>query len=288
MNGSAIRELFARALYDCDMAHYAWATDIHLDFLVNQPNKLLGFMESLVKTNPTGIFLTGDLSIAKDVVYHLSALERVVQRPIYFVLGNHDYYGSSIQEIRKTMRELNSISPFLRYMPLMPYYALSSKTAVVGHDGWYDAFYGADSHSRLQMRDWQAIHEFREVNGNIATIVSVARKLAFDGVQHVHDGIKRAVRYHKNIIVLTHYPPFREAYVSAGNAENDDACPWFTSKMMGDMLLDASRSFPQHTFTVLCGHTHAKFSGKIKDNLTVHVGGAEYYQPALQNLIEVV
>ena len=62
--------------------------------------------------------------------------------------------------------------------------------------------------------------------------------------------------------------------------------PWFTSKMMGDMLMDASKAFPQHTFTVFCGHTHGKFDGKITDNLSVHVGGAEYNKPGLQGTFE--
>lgn len=273
--------------YDCGMAKYAWATDIHLDFLANRPQELITFAESLIKDGPTGIFLTGDISTAKNVVYHLSALEKVVQRPIYFVLGNHDYYGSSIEQVRKTMRELSNASPFLRYMPTMPYYGLSPSTAVIGHDGWYDGYYGDWQTSSFGMNDWSAIHEFREVQGNKATIVSVARKLAHEGVTHCHNAIKQAVRYHKNIVLLTHIPPFRESHIFQGKIGDDNTQPWFTSKMMGDMLLDASKAFPSHTFTVLAGHTHGKYSGKIKDNLIVNVGGAEYYQPALQGLVEV-
>lgn len=269
------------------MTYYAWATDTHLDFLANQQNAFLNFAESLVKDNPTGVFLTGDISTAKGLILHLSQIERVVQRPIYFVLGNHDYYGGSIEQVRKAMRELGNTSQFLRYMPTMPYYALSPSTAVVGHDGWYDAYHGDWQGSTFQMPDWTAIHEFREINGNKATIVTQARKLAFEGVTHIHDGIKKAVRYHKNIIILTHYPPFKESHIYQGRVGDDSAQPWFTSKMLGDVLLDASKAFPTHTFTVLAGHTHGQFSGKIRDNLLVNVGGAEYNQPKLQGLVEV-
>jgi 3',5'-cyclic-AMP phosphodiesterase len=76
------------------MSSYAWATDTHLDFLKDDNQRLIQFAESLVLTNPTGIFLTGDISVASKLVFHLSAIERVVQRPIYYTLGNHDYYGS--------------------------------------------------------------------------------------------------------------------------------------------------------------------------------------------------
>jgi predicted phosphohydrolase len=269
------------------MARYAWATDTHLDFLNNNPQAFLNFAESLKQGDPTGIFLTGDISTAKNLVLHLSQIEKVVQRPIYFVLGNHDYYGSGVEAMRKSMKELSNMSQFLRYMPTMPYYGLSPATAVVGHDGWYDACYGDWQNSNFSMTDWNAIHDFKEVNGNKATIVSLARKLAHEGVTHVQNGIKQAVRYHRNIIILTHYPPFKESHIYQGKVGDDGAQPWFTSKLMGDMLLDASRVFPNNTFTVLAGHTHGRFSAKIRDNLQVNVGAAEYNAPTVQGLIEV-
>ena len=75
------------------MSKFGWATDIHLDFLGDDNKRLIEFAEGLVRESPTGLFLTGDLSVTQKLVYHLSAIERVVQRPIYFVLGNHDFYG---------------------------------------------------------------------------------------------------------------------------------------------------------------------------------------------------
>jgi Icc protein len=270
------------------MASYAWATDVHLDFLRDDNQRLIRFAESLIAQNPTGIFLTGDISVAAKLVFHLSAIERVVQRPIYYVLGNHDYYGSSIENVRKGMRELTNASPFLRYMPTMPYYSLSQSTAVVGHDGWYDALFGDWQSSSFGMQDWTAIHDFLPVNGAKATIVSLARKLAHEGVTHMMNGIKQAVRYHTNIVVLTHYAPFAQSHVHDGKPGDKNAMPFFTSKMCGDMLLDAARTYQKVNFNVLCGHTHGKSDLKISDNLAVHVGGAVYNQPTLQGLIEVV
>lgn len=270
------------------MATYAWATDIHLDFLQSDAQRIIKFAESLITSNPAGIFLTGDLSRAKSLVYHLSALEKVVQRPIYFVLGNHDYYGGSIEDVRKMMRDVAQVSPFLRYMPTMPYYALTPSTAIVGHDGWYDAFHGNWKTSQFEMNDWHAIKEFTMVNGSRSTIVEYSRKLAHEGVVHVHNGIKQAVRYHNNIIIATHYPPFKEAHIFEGRIGDDGAQPWFTSKMMGDMLLDAANAFPHVKFTVLAGHTHGKADYKPASNLYVHVGAAEYNQPQLQGTIDVV
>ena len=270
------------------MGKYAWATDIHLDFLKDDNRRIIQFGEGLVKDSPTGIFLTGDLSVAARLPFHLGALEQIAKRPIYFVLGNHDYYGARIEDVRKRMRALTNASPFLRYLPTIPYVALTPTTAVLGHDGWYDAIYGEWKNSSFNMTDWTAIHDFIEVNGAKSTIVGLARKLAHEGVLHVQESIKQAVRYHRNIIILTHYPPWAQAHQHEGKQGDWNAAPWFTSKMMGDMLLDAAKAYPQVKFTVLAGHTHGRYDGQIANNLEVHVGGAEYNAPALQGLVEVL
>lgn len=280
------------------MGKYAWCTDVHLDFLQGSDDKLVKFANELIVGDPTGIFMTGDISVAPSLVYHLSVIERVVQRPIYFVLGNHDYYGNSTEAVRKTMREVSNMSQYLKYMPVTPYVPLTQTTAVVGHDGWYDALLGDWQNSTFAMTDWMSIHDFLPASGgklgmqtgagfNKGSIVAQARKMAHEGVLHVQNGIKKAVRFHKQIVVLTHFPPFAESHIFQGKVGDANAMPWFTSKLMGDMLLDAARSFPNTGFIVLAGHTHGEYHGNVLKNLAVHVGGAEYGQPKLQNLIDV-
>src|SRR5712691_7165565 len=177
------------------MSKYAWCSDVHLDHLSSE-DQIIGFSKKLIADNPTGIFITGDISNAKQVVYHLSVMEKVVQRPIYFVLGNHDYYGGDIEGVRKTMLELSNLSPFLKYMPTMPYVGLSPTTAVVGADGWYDAQFGDWQRSRFMMSDWQYIQNFVPHSGGSKVmakgmllakgdIVTLARKLAHEGVMHI-------------------------------------------------------------------------------------------------------
>ncbi len=146
------------------MAKYAWATDIHLDH-IDDDVRLVDFAKSLIVTEPSGIFITGDISVAPRLVYHLSVIERVCQRPVFFILGNHDFYGGEIEPIRKSMRDLSNLSQFLRYMPLSPYVALTPGTALVGHDGWYDAMYGDANRSKFFMNDWGAIKDFVQHSG---------------------------------------------------------------------------------------------------------------------------
>lgn len=284
--------------YSSVMSKYAWATDCHLDH-VSSNEKLIAFAEKLVATEPPGIFITGDISNAKQLVYHLSAIERVCQRPIFFVLGNHDYYDGEIEPVRKSMRELSNMSRYLKYLPLTQYVTLTPNTALVGHDCWYDAQFGDPLHSRFMMNDWAMTKDFLQHSGgrkflienrtvrDRASLISQVQRLARDGVQHIHDGIKAAVRQHKNVIVLSHYPPFQEAHIYQGKVGDADAQPWFTCKMLGTMLLDAAKAYPNVNFTVLAGHTHGQYDGKPVPNLEVHVGEAAYGRPDVSGLIEV-
>lgn len=270
------------------MGRFAWATDVHLDFVSD--DSAVAFGRSLIAADPEGIIITGDISTADKLVRHLSLLESVVKRPIYFVLGNHDYYGSSTTKVRETMKELSNISQYIRYLPLSAYTTLSPGACIIGHDGWYDAGNGNWKTSTFAMSDWTYIQDFAivsESGRNLTKIVEVSQKLAHEGVMHVHNAIKGATRYYKSIVVATHVPPFAESHIHEGKVGDADAQPWFTSRMMGDMLLKASTAFPDTMFTVLAGHTHGEFSGQITKNLYVHVGGADYARPKLQKIIEL-
>ena len=174
----------------------------------------------------------------------------------------------------------------------MPYVQLSNNTALVGHDGWYDALYGDWKSSRFVLNDWSAIADFAAAGSshsrNMAEVVAISRKIAHECVLHVHNGIKTAQKNFRNIIVATHVPPFDYVHVHKGRPGEPSATPFYTSKMMGDMLLAASKAFPKTGFTVLCGHTHGRSSKKIENNLTVHVGSAEYGAPTIEQMVTVV
>lgn len=280
------------------MSKYVWTTDIHLDHLKSD-DQIVEFASHLIEKDPTGVFITGDISMAPSLIYHLSIVERVVQRPVYFVCGNHDYFRGDIDTVRKAMRELTNVSQFLKYMPLTPYVALSPATALVGHDGWYDALNGDVQNSSYLMADWSLIGDFIPLSGggqfmnarravlNKPGIINLSRKLAHESVTHVQNGIKKASRYHSSIVVLTHVVPFEQAHIYKGKVGDAGAQPWFTSQMMGTMLLEAAKAYPNIHFNVLCGHTHGRYDGKVASNMELHVGYAAYGRPDIAGFIDV-
>jgi predicted phosphohydrolase len=270
-----------------------WCTDIHLDHLANE-TLAQEFCETIRNSEGEAVILTGDLSSAKFLQHDLNTLERIVQKPIYFVLGNHDYYGSMIKDVRHAMKATTTSSTFLRWLGALPYAKISDKTALVGHDGWYDCLNGSQ-HSRFVMSDWIVIGDFvnlthsRSVyDGANDEIKKLAQELAMEGVKHVHAGIKSAASHgFKNIVVATHFPPWKDSHRYKGAIGDDDKQGFYTSKLMGNMLDEAARAFPNISFTVLAGHTHGHFEGMIHKNMVCFVGESEYEKPRISAVLDI-
>lgn len=279
------------------MTLYVHASDIHLDHLQSDA-QVVDFAQKIKARSPSALLLTGDISIARGLPYHMMLLERELQRPIFFVLGNHDYYGSSIAQVREQMKNLSNSSQFLRYLPTLPCVTLSKTTALVGHDGWYDALHGDAVRSNFLMTDWFAISDFVKFSGGQAMVqagrildkaglIAHAQSLAKAGVEHVQEGIKQAAKHHKNIVVMTHFPPWIEAHVYRGAPPDAHSAPWYTSKLMGTMLSAAAKAFPNVNFTVLAGHTHGKADVRIAQNMMCHVSAAQYGSPEVNVVLDL-
>jgi predicted MPP superfamily phosphohydrolase len=71
----------------------AWATDIHLGHASESVRRK--FYQS-VKEQADALVVTGDIAESHILGSALTALATLTERPIYFVLGNHDYYRGRV------------------------------------------------------------------------------------------------------------------------------------------------------------------------------------------------
>src|SRR5258708_38825760 len=83
-----------------------WLTDLHLNF--TDISKRQALYESVRSAGPNAVLMGGDIGEADSVGFYLREMEHALERPIYFVLGNHDFYGGSISGLRGGMRKLSS------------------------------------------------------------------------------------------------------------------------------------------------------------------------------------
>jgi 3',5'-cyclic-AMP phosphodiesterase len=263
-----------------------WLTDIHLSFL--RPPVLEAFLASLAEIKADAFLLGGDIGEAPDVARHLNALDNALQRPVYFVLGNHDFYKGSIVGVRAEVRKLATACPNLDYLCDAGVVALTDESCLVGHDGWGDGRLGTYYRSDVMLNDWGLIGEFGGFDENLDERLAKLHALGDVAAVHFRKVLPDTLRRFRNIVVLTHVPPFKEACWHEGAISNDNWLPHFTCKAVGDALAEAMADRPDREMTVLCGHTHGAGEAQVLPNLRVLTGGARYGQPEIQQMLEVV
>lgn len=261
----------------------AWLTDIHFNFLSSP--QIVAFYQKILDANPTAITISGDIAEADSVEWYLLHLEEQLARPIYFVLGNHDYYRGSINKVRSRITELSNSSTHLHWLPAAGIMPLTESTCVLGHDGWADARLGNYKRSPVLLNDYRLIKELSGLSKVDRSRIML--QLGVDAAWYLRSLLPDALNQFERVIVVTHVPPFREACWHEGKISDDNWLPHFSCKTVGDVLFDAMRARPDRKMTVLCGHTHSPSFAQILPNLKVYTGAAEYGVPKIQSLLAI-
>ena len=95
-----------------------WLTDIHLNFLTLENR--MEFYQKVVAASGDKILISGDIPEAPSVSEILKEMAKTIQKPIYFVLGNHDYYRGKIDSLRKEIHKLIKNEPLGLLRPIPP------------------------------------------------------------------------------------------------------------------------------------------------------------------------
>lgn len=261
----------------------AWATDIHLDHC--SADRIMRFCFEIRASGAQALCLTGDLAESHNLVDYLTELAEQIACPIYFVLGNHDYYQGSIAQVRQAMTELTQTSPWLRWLPAHGLQPLTESSCLVGHDGWSDGRCGDYARSTIRLKDYRLIAEIAEAGdtGRLA----VLNRLGDEAADWLRPHLQQALAQYRQIFVLMHPPPFREACLYGQEMADDNWAPHFICQAVGELLLEQVPAYPTSQIRVLAGHTHNACDIAILPNLRVQVGAAEYGSPVLAHVFEL-
>ncbi len=265
------------------MHRYLWLSDIHLNFL--QPDQVETFFDSLAANPAAGVLISGDIAEAHNVALYLKQMDERLHCPIHFVLGNHDFYFSSIADVRNAIRELCAVHPRLQWLPIAGVVPLTEVTALVGHDGWGDGRFGDYQASTVKLNDWRLIEDFNGLEKEAR--LPLLQALGDEAADHFRQVLPEALQRYRQVLVVIHVPPFREACLYAGCVADDEWAPHFTCHAAGQILAETMTAHPDKQMTVLCGHTHVAADVQILPNLRVLTGGATYRAPKVQNVLEV-
>jgi len=259
----------------------SWITDIHLNFLGKA--QIRAFCSTIARQRPDAVIISGDISEAPELSGHLRMMEHELAVPIYFVLGNHDFYRGSIRRVREEMAALSASSRYLRWLPRCGVVGLTERTALVGHDGWGDGRLGEGRRSRVLLNDAVLIEDLRESQDLFAELHALGDEAAAHFEEHLPAALARSER----VIVAIHAPPFREACWHEGRISDDDWLPHFTCHAAGQVLERTMRAHRDKQMTVVCGHTHSGGHARILSNLEVRTGAADYERPEVQTTLVI-
>ncbi len=261
----------------------AWVSDIHFDFLYK--TEIHQFLRSIKKTHADAVFISGDIGQASSVVRYLEKIGNYLERPIYFILGNHDYYHGSIRRVRSLVRRLHRTSDHLHWVTDAGVIPLNHDTVLVGHGAWGDGRLGDFERSSIRLNDFRLI---RDLSGlSRSSQLKKIMRLGDEAARHFRNVLHEAAQKARRIIVLTHVPPFGEVLAVGQPSLNGEHLPFFGCKAVGDVLLAFMHEHPNHHMIVLCGHSHQRGHIDILPNLEVFSSHAVYGYPEIQEIFDL-
>ncbi len=266
------------------MRRIAWSTDPHLNFVARDPSAYQAFLDQLSDSGAEALLLTGDLAEAPSLSRWLLQLRRDAAMPLYFVLGNHDFYKGSIHEVHERLRKLLPLVPDLCWLPEQGPVSMSAEADLLGVDGWGDARLGDAQGSRVVLNDFLLIRELNRARLQ-GRLLEALQKLGDDQARLLRRSLAAAQA--RKLLILTHVPPFRAACWHEGRPSGDDWLPFFTCHAVGQALLDHMRAHPEQQAVVLCGHTHSGGQTQPLPNLRVLTGPAEYGRPRIHGVFQL-
>lgn len=265
------------------MNQLLFSTDLHLD---SCNDETFDTWINSVNGN-SALIISGDISNSRRLISDLTRISSALkQAQIYIVLGNHDFYGGTINDVRSNVRYLTSEVSNLHYLSSMTRTNLqigSETWELVGVDGWADGRAGDFFNKPSLIRDYQEVYDFRnmDLDRRFKFLNTLGMEEAFKLQEKLSNNIEA-----ENILIVTHVPPYHEAHVFDGSIASPEYAPHFVCVSTGEVISNYALSNPNKKIHVVCGHTHQECHVKIMDNVFVHVGGAKYSTLTMTNLIE--
>lgn len=258
-------------------------TDLHLDQADEAQRGQL--LDRLRTEQYNAAVLTGDISIASRLTDDLATLaEACSPRMLYFVLGNHDFHGSSFDAVDEKVARVCA-GRNLHHLQCEEVIDLGSGSALVGHRGWADARAGYGKRTRIPPRDALCIQDFAgKPDGEVFDRMEALGDASARSFRHV---LPYALTCYSEVWVATHVPPFAESAHYNGHPCGPLHAPHYTNLAVGKVIRGVAGHFGRKRLRVLCGHTHCPVVYRPSESLEVHTGRVLLGRPGVQRVFEL-
>jgi predicted MPP superfamily phosphohydrolase len=268
----------------------AWATDTHFDMASKKQFKK--FLKSANDANADALLITGDIATSKD--WHSSLLHiahELEDIPVFFILGNHDIYGSSIAAEYEKLNNPNDENNNLFALSTMKSpILLNNSTALIGHQNWWD---GGHSNNKSNIIDQTFMFQDYSLIQDLMNLpkaedrFSVLHALSLEASKVIVAKCKNAFLYRDNVILATHVPPFKQNCTTLSLQMTENFLSHFSSKLLGDALLNLMKEYPEKQLLVLSGHTHEETTYSPLHNLKSITAKASLFKPRVHTVLKL-
>ena len=263
-----------------------WATDLHLiDLAATDWSPLSRAANESIDESVDGLILTGDIAESEELSDALDQIADQSAVPVYFVLGNHDFYGNSIAKTTRSVVDQVRDDPRLTYLTDAPPMELAAGAFLIGDDGWGDANQGDYETSYVRLNDFNQIDDFREISPEHWK--AKLQALGQQSAQRLTSKLEQLPSHAKHVLIATHVPPFCEACWYEGKTTDENWAPFFVCGAIGKAIQAFAGKHAQVKLTVICGHTHHDGVARMSDNLIVYTGAATGGLPEIEAEVTV-
>jgi len=219
---------------------------------------------------------------AVNLGYHLS-LFASLQVPVYFVLGNHDFYQGSFASVDEVARKACRKHPNLVHLGQGEIIRLTNKTSLIGHRGWADGRAGVGDRSNTRLNDHLLIENLKDREPEV--LFAILNALGDRSADYMRTKAEEALLGCRQLLIATHVPPFPQAALYQEKPSGPEFAPHFVNVAMGGVLLELAQHYPDKNLTVLAGHTHHAAYYSPRPNLVVKVAAGRYGHPAIAEVL---
>ena len=257
-----------------------WLSDTHLDHADEWVRMALA---EKCANESDAVVITGDVTSGTELKL-LAEFATDYGKPVYFILGNHDYWGGSFASVTKAVRAMCRRQSNLIWLDDSPPIRLTPTVQLCGVGGWYDAQFGDPEARDFIMHDWLRIEDLRP-HYYAGSLVPKCQELGTDSAMKAT--AKLLSTDAERVIFATHIPPFVESAWHNGQPTEPSLLPWYTNKAMGFALNRFAGKRPQGKLTTLCGHVHSASRFEARKNHTVLTAAAEYKNPVIERVFQL-
>jgi predicted phosphohydrolase len=255
------------------MKKYVWLSDTHLNMSI-LPFLKRRFINKVNSVESDGLIMTGDISNGMMLESDLKYLATHYDGPIYFVLGNHDYYWRHRESVESDVRRLCRRFPNLLWLSDEDPIQLDHGVSLVGDEGWFDVTAG-----RPELTKWcidRLINLDYLQMANYGQQAAAWKQRAKESTSRLCRKIRSALEDSDVVYVATHFPPWGAATMSDWKLMEDYWLSYNTNVCLGEELESLMKD-EQGRIVVLSGHTHMACEVSVSKNITCKVAAASYW-----------